>query len=65
MTKNYDKDAPWYKINKINVRFIVLFHFINVHTTLTFIPQQACSIFEPFQLPGEHATLAAITALLG
>ena len=32
---------------------------------LTFIPQQACSIFEPFQLPGEHATLAAFSALLG
>ena len=31
----------------------------------TFIPQQACSLFEPFQLPGEHATLAAILALLG
>ena len=31
----------------------------------TFIPQQACSLFEPFQLPGEHATLAAISALLG
>ena len=31
----------------------------------TFIPQQACSIVEPFQLPGEHATLAAILSLLG
>ena len=31
----------------------------------TFIPQQACSVFEPFQLPGEHATLAAILVVLG
>ena len=31
----------------------------------TFNPRQACSLFEPFQLPGENATVAAISALLG
>ena len=40
-------------INKyINVRFIVLFHFINVHTTLTY--SLVCLSFRPIR---EHASL--------
>ena len=38
---------------------------LSMFTRLNIYSRQACSLFEPFQLPGEHATLAAISALLG